>query len=151
MFRPLSRRPAPFPVLSSAAVIHRWSTTLIPKFPRFSRRYPNHPLYFLPPDAARAPHHFSEHHALRESCVLHARHKSREQDHPPPAHNHLDNTLSSRIHERGVQIGNRVVGAIVPSSTDAPSQQAVMGSAQRVVLERARAPRSTWCSCTALS
>ena len=34
-----------------------------------------------------------------------------------------------------------MVGAIVLSSTDAASQEAVVGSAQRVVAVRARAPR----------
>ena len=48
--------------------------------------------------------------------------------------------LTSRLHER-VQIGNRVVGAIVLSLTDAASQEVVMGSAQGVVVARARAPR----------
>ena len=43
-----------------------------------------HPLSFLAPHAARAPHHFSEHHAFRQSRILHTRHKSREQD-PPSA------------------------------------------------------------------
>ena len=35
---------------------------------------------------------------------------------------------------------NRVVGAIFPSRTDPASQEAVVGSAQRVVGARARAP-----------
>ena len=39
---------------------------------------------FLAPHTARAPHHLSEHHTLRQSRILHARHKSRKQD-PPPA------------------------------------------------------------------
>ena len=43
-----------------------------------------YPLLFLAPHAAPAPHHFSEHHALRLSRILHACHISREQD-PPPA------------------------------------------------------------------
>ena len=34
-----------------------------------------------------------------------------------------------------------MVGAIVPSPTDAASQEAVVSSAQRVVVTRARAPR----------
>ena len=46
--------------------------------------------------------------------------------------------LTSRLEKR-VQIGNRVVGAmIVLSPTDAASQEPVMGSAQRVVVARAR-------------
>ena len=40
-----------------------------------------------------------------------------------------------------VQIGNRVVGAIVLLPTDVASQEPVVGSAQRVVVARARAPR----------
>ena len=36
---------------------------------------------------------------------------------------------------------NQVVGAIVLSLTDAASQEVVVGSAQRVVVARARAPR----------
>ena len=43
--------------------------------------------------------------------------------------------------DKRVQIGNRVVGAIVLSSTHAASQKAVVGSAQRLVVARARAPR----------
>ena len=39
-----------------------------------------------------------------------------------------------------IYTGNRVVGAIVLSPTDTASQEAVVGSAQRVVVERARAP-----------
>ena len=42
---------------------------------------------------------------------------------------------------RGVQIGIRLVVAIVLSPTDAASQEAVVGSAQRVVVARARTPR----------
>ena len=38
-------------------------------------------------------------------------------------------------------MGNQVVGAIILSPTDAASQEAVVGSAQPVVVERARAPR----------
>ena len=43
--------------------------------------------------------------------------------------------------DKRVQIGNRVVGAIVLSPTDAASQEPVVGSAQRVVVARAWAPR----------
>ena len=39
-----------------------------------------------------------------------------------------------------LQIGNRVVGGIVFLPTDAASQEAVVGSAQRVVVARARDP-----------
>ena len=48
--------------------------------------------------------------------------------------------LTSRLDKRA-QIENRVVSAIVLSPTDAVSQEAMVGSAQRVVVARARAPR----------
>ena len=38
---------------------------------------------------------FSKHHGLRLSHVLHARHKSREQGSPPPAHGHHDITCDT--------------------------------------------------------
>ena len=41
-----------------------------------------HLLLFLAPHTACAPHQFSVHHALRQSRILHARHKSRKQDSP---------------------------------------------------------------------
>ena len=46
----------------------------------------------------------------------------------------------NQINKR-VQIGNQLVCAIVLLPTDAASQEAVVGSAQRVVVARARAPR----------
>ena len=48
--------------------------------------------------------------------------------------------LTSRLH-KGVQIGNRGVDVIVISPTDAASEEDVVGSAQRVVVIRARALR----------
>ena len=66
-----------------------------------------HPLFFLAPEAARAPHPFSEHHAFWQSRILHERHKPREQD-PPLALCRLD-AHTSRLYKR-VQIGYRVVG-----------------------------------------
>ena len=50
----------------------------------FVQEQTTHSLFFLTSHAARAPHQFSEHYALRQSRILHARHKSREQ-YPPPA------------------------------------------------------------------
>ena len=95
-----------------------------------------HPLlFFLPLDTARARNQFSEHHALRQSRILLACHRSREQD-PPPAHNRLD-ALTSRLHER-VQIENRMVGAITLSPIDSVSQEAVVSAAQRVAVARAQ-------------
>ena len=92
----------------------------------------------MSPLGTRSPHEFPEHHALRQSRVLHARHKPREQD-PPLAQYRLD-ALASRLHE-GVEVGDRVVGAIALSLSDAAGQEAVVGSAQDVVVARARAPR----------
>ena len=58
-----------------------------------------------PPHSPRPPPKlFCEHHALRQSRILHAHHKSRKQD-PPPAWSRLY-ALTSRLDER-VQIGNR--------------------------------------------
>ena len=68
--------------LSSWAAVVHWSA-LMPKALGSSRKDPI-PLFFQAPHTARAPHHFSEHHALRLCRVLHARHKSRKRD-PPPA------------------------------------------------------------------
>ena len=48
--------------------------------------------------------------------------------------------LTSRLDKR-VQIGNRVVGTIVLSPTNAARQEPVVGSAQCVVVASARAPR----------
>ena len=125
-FRPLFRRLAPFPlVLDFSRPLFGVDTVSFEVVQETA-----HSLFFLPPSAARAPHQFSEHHALRQSRVLHARHRCREQD-PPPAHNRLDG-LASRCHER-IRKGKRVVAAIVISSTDAASQEAMVGSAQRVV------------------
>ena len=91
--------------------------------------------------AARAPHQFSEHHTLRQSRVLRM-----------PATNSASrilrllclkplDALTFRLHDKRAHIGNRVVSAIVPTPTDAASQESVVGSAQPVVVVRARAPR----------
>ena len=58
---------------------------------------------------------------------------------PPLAQYRLDG-LAPRLHE-GVKVGDRVVGAIALSLSDAAGQEAVVGSAQRVVVTRAQAPR----------
>ena len=134
MFRPLSCRSAPFPFIQDCRrpliSVDAESSEVVQETP--------HPLFFLPPYTARILHHFSEHHALRQSRILQARHKSRKQD-PPPASSRHD-ALTSRLYNR-VQKGNRMVGAIVLSSTDAASQEPVVGSAQRVVVARAWTPR----------
>ena len=79
-FRPLFRRPATSPfVLGCSRLlvgVDAESSEVVQETP--------HQLSFLAPHTARAPHQFSEHHALRQSRILHARHKSRKQD-PPPA------------------------------------------------------------------
>ena len=93
-----------------------------------------HPLLFLPPRGNRAPpYEFSEHHALRQSRVLHARHKPREQN-PPLAQCRLD-ALALRFHE-GVEVGNRVISATMLSQSDAAGQEVVVRTAQRVVVAR---------------
>ena len=134
MFRPLFRRSALFPLVLGCCRplvgVDAESSEVVQETP--------HPLFFLAPHTARAPHQLSEHHALRQSRILHACHKSREQD-PPPALSRLD-ALTSRL-DKHVQTGNRVVGAIVLSPTDAASQEPVVSSAQRVQVARARAPR----------
>ena len=129
--RHLFRRPAPFPLVlgySRPLVgVDAESSEVIQEKP--------HPLFFLAPHAVRVPHQFSKHHALWQSCILRACHKSREQD-PLLAYSRLD-ALTSRLDKR-VSIGNRVDGAIVLSPTDAASQQAVVGSAQHVVVACSR-------------
>ena len=98
-----------------------------------------HPLFSLASHIAHAPHQLSEHqHAYRQSRILHARHISRKLD-SPPAQCRLDTLFSRR--DKLVQIGKQVVGAIVLPPTDAASQQNVVGSAQRFVVTRVRAPR----------
>ena len=52
----------------------------------------------LLPHAGRAPHQFSQYHSLRQSCVIHTRHKPREKD-PPPAQNCL-HALTPHHYER---------------------------------------------------
>ena len=96
-----------------------------------------HLLFLLFPHGTRTPHEFPEHHALRQSHVLHARHKPRERD-PPLTQCRLD-VLAPRLHE-GVEVGDRVVDAIVILPSDAAGQEAVVGSTRRVVVARARTP-----------
>ena len=74
-----------------------------------------HPFFLLYPRGTRTPHEFPEHHAFRQSRVLHTRHKSREQD-PPLAQYRLD-ALAPRPHE-DFEVGDRVVGAIALSPSD---------------------------------
>ena len=80
MFRPFFRRSAPFPLVLGC------SRPLVGVDAESSEVFQEttHPLSFLPPHAARAPHQFSEPNALRQSHILHARQKLRKQD-PPPA------------------------------------------------------------------
>ena len=80
MFCPLLSRSAPFPRVLGCS---RPLVSVDAESSEVVQETPN-PLFFLPPHTARAPHHFSEHHALWQSRILHARHKSREQN-PPSA------------------------------------------------------------------
>ena len=80
ILRPLFRRSAPFPLVLGCSRplvgVDAESSEVVQETP--------HSLFFLAPHTAHAPYQFSEHHALRQSRILHARHKSRRQD-PPPA------------------------------------------------------------------
>ena len=120
---------------SSWSAIFYWSA-LVPK----ARKSPKkHPLYFPPcPLRSPSPPISSPNITHSGSIVYFMHHKSRKQD-LPPAHNGLD-TLTFCPYE-GVLIGNRVVGTIVLSPTDGASQEAVAGSARRVVVARMQAPR----------
>ena len=124
-FSPVLRH---YPWSWTAVVIH-WSALIWKTLT--SRKYPIS-LNCPPPS-----HRFSEHHTLRQSRVSYACHNFREQN--SPTHNRLE-ALTSRLHER-LQIGNRV------SPTDAASQGAVLGVAQRIVLTRTRAPRDSRTTC----
>ena len=59
---------------SWAAVVH-WLASM-PKALCVVVQETPRPLFFLASHAVRAPGQFSEHHALRQSRILHARHKS---------------------------------------------------------------------------
>ena len=80
MFRSLFCRSAPFsPVLVCSRPlvgVDAESSEIVQEIP--------HPLFFPAPHTVHTPYHLSEHHALRQSRILHARHKSCKQD-PPPA------------------------------------------------------------------
>ena len=111
----------------------------MPETLRSSRRHPIHS-FFCSPRGGRTPHEFSEHLTFRQSCVLHVRHRPLEQD-PPLAQYRLD-ALAPRLH-KGFEAGDRVVRASALSPSDAAGQETVVGSAQRVVVTRVRAPRDT--------
>ena len=80
MSRPVFRRSAQFPLILGCSWplvgVDAESSEVVQETP--------HPLFFLASYTARSPHQFSENHALWESRILHARHKSRKQD-PPSA------------------------------------------------------------------
>ena len=81
MFRPLFCHSAPFSLVLGCSRplvdVDAKSSEVVQETP--------HSLFFLVPHTARSPHQFSEHHALWESRILHARHKSRKQDPPSSA------------------------------------------------------------------
>ena len=99
-----------------------------------SRRHPIDSFSCRPAETALPE--FSQHQAFRQSCVFHARHGPREQDPPLLAQYRLD-ALAPRLH-KGFKVGDRVVGASALSPSDAAGQEAVVGSARRVVVTRAR-------------
>ena len=74
------RRSAPFPLVMDCnrplVGVDAESSEVVQETP--------HPLFFLAPHTTRAPHQFSEYHALQQSRILHGRHKSHKQD-PLPA------------------------------------------------------------------
>ena len=79
MFYPSFRRPVPSPPILACSRpvvgVDTESSEVVQETP--------HSLFFLASQIARAPHEFSEHQALRQSRILHARHKPRKQDLPP--------------------------------------------------------------------
>ena len=82
---PLFRRPASSPLILGCSRplvgVDTESSGVVQETP--------HPLFLLSPHTARAPYHFSKHHVLRQSRILHARHEPREQD-PPLAYSRPD-------------------------------------------------------------
>ena len=102
--------------LSSWVAVFYWSA-LISKALRLSRKYPIH--------SSSCP--LTQHAPLTSS----------------PNITHVGSLVSSMraTTSKRVQIENREVGAIVLPPTDAASQEPMVGSAQRVVVARARAPR----------
>ena len=135
------QRPAPCSIVlrhfpsSWAAVVH-WSA-LISKVLRSSRKHRIHSFSWPPKQPAPATNSPD----IRTSAVSRppCAPQSREQGSASRAQSPRC-TLTSRLDKR-VQIGNRVVGAIVLSPTDAASQEAAVGSAQRLVVAHARARR----------
>ena len=133
MFRLLFRRFAPFPLVLGRSYplvgVDAESSEVVQETP--------HPLFFLPPLHSPRPPPILR--TLRTSAVSYPRA-------PQIPRTRFASCVKPRrcsyfTSDKRVQIGNRVVGAIVLSPTDAASQDAVVGSAQRVVVSRARAPR----------
>ena len=136
MLRPLFRRLAPFPfVLGCSRPL--LIVGLMPKALRSSSKHPIHscscpPTQSAPPTSSPNITHFgSPVSSMRATNLANKIHLLRI----------VVSILSLPILIKRVQLGNRMVGAIVVSPTDAASQEAVVGSAQRVVVARARAPR----------
>ena len=122
---------------SWAAVVH-WSA-LMPKALRSSRKHPIHS--FSWPSTQPAPLLTSSPNITHFGSLVSSMRATN-----PAKKIHLLRKVASILSlpvliNKRVQIGNRVVGAIVLSQIDAGSQEPVVGSAQRVVVARARAPR----------
>ena len=122
-------------VLRHSAVVH-WSS-LIPKASRSSSRRPINSFFCL-----------STQHAHPHQCFFNTRHfgslvpfirTTNLANRIHLLHMITSIALISCFHER-VVIGDRMVSANVISPTDAVNQEAVVGSAQRVVVSRAWAP-----------
>ena len=135
MFNPLFRRSAPFPLVLGCSRplvgVDAESSEVVQETPRplFSCSLPWPPTQPAPPTNFTNTTHFgslvSSMRATNPANKIRLLYKV---------------ALTSRLDKR-VQIGNRVVGAIVLSPTDAASQEPVVRSAQRVVVARARASR----------
>ena len=97
-----------------------------------------HPLFFLAPHTARAPTIYPN---ITHFGSLVSFMRATNPANKIRLLRKVASMLSLPCLEKRVQIGNRVVGAIVLPPTDAASQEPVVGSAQRVVAARARAPR----------
>ena len=117
-----------------------WATIVhlsgwMPKTLRSYRRHPTHSFYC--PPAEPAPPTSSP--SITHSGSLVSSMRATNPANRIRLLRSVASMLSLPVFTR-VSVGDRVVGAIVLSPSDAAGQEAVVGSAQRVVVTRARAP-----------